>query len=354
MIAGALFAAGALIVLAAFVDPATPRRLLARARGSGRDATRATMPVLVDAIAAALASGLSLSFAFAEIAPTLPVPFDDAARRVAAGLQLGDRLEDALRSLDRVARPEDIAPFAIVLAAFARTGGRIARSLARVSLLLRGRLELDEERAALTAQGRASAFVLVALPPLGGVFLASAMPDYAGTLLGEGRGMLLVAIALEIAGALWLRRIVRTAVEGDDLPALLDAVIVGLEAGLTFQQALSALVARAPRLSRLPEARRLLADLALGRGTHAAFAAFAAAGAREARIAGLVEAASRLGAPLADLLVTQADALRQSDRRRAQTRARRLPVLMLFPLSFCVLPALLIVFLGPPLLSLMR
>jgi len=52
--------------------------------------------------------------------------------------------------------------------------------------------------------------------------------------------------------------------------------------------------------------------------------------------------------------VTQADALRQSDRRRAQTRARRLPVLMLFPLSFCVLPALLIVFLGPPLLSLMR
>ncbi len=354
MIAGALFAAGGLLAMAAFVDPATPRRILDRFRDRGRDARRTTMPALVDAVAAALASGLSLPLAFAEIAPTLPVPFDDAARRVATGLQLGDGIEDALRSLDRVARPEDIAPLAIVLAAFSRTGGPIARSLARVSALLRGRLELDEERAALTAQGRASAFVLVALPPLGGAFLASAMPDYAGTLLGDGRGMLVVAVALETLGALWLRRIVRASAEGDDLPALLDAVIVGLEAGLTFGQALSALVARAPRLSRLPEARRLLADLALGRGTHAAFAAFAAAGAREARIAGLVEAASRLGAPLADLLVTQADALRQSDRRRAQARARRLPVLMLFPLTFCVLPALLIVFLGPPLLSLTR
>jgi len=354
VIAGAMLAAGVLVAIAAFADTATPRRLLRRVRGRGTGATGATLPMLVDAIAAALASGLSLPLAFAQIAPTLPAPFDDAARRVAAGLQLGDRIEDALRALDPVARPEDIAPLAIVLAAFARTGGRIARSLARVAVLLRGQIELEEERAALTAQGRASAFVLVALPPLGGVFLASAMTDYAGTLLGDGRGMLLIAIVLEIAGALWLRRIVRAATHGDDLPALLDAVIVGLEAGLTFEQALSALVARASRLSRLPEARVLLADLALGRGTHAAFAAFAAAGPREARIAGLVEAASRLGTPLADLLVTQADALRQSERRRAQARARRLPILMLFPLSFCVLPALLLVFLGPPLLSLTK
>jgi tight adherence protein C len=67
-----------------------------------------------------------------------------------------------------------------------------------------------------------------------------------------------------------------------------------------------------------------------------------------------VRAAARLGSPLSDLLVTQADSLRLVARRRAEARARRLPVLMLFPLTFCVLPALLIVFLGPPLLSLTR
>ena len=133
---------------------------------------------------------------------------------------------------------------------------------------------------------------------------------------------------------------------------MLDAVIVGLDAGLTFEHALGALVARGPALSRLPEARRLLADLALGQSSRVAFEAFGKAGPTEARVAALVRSATRFGSPLAELLVTQADALRATDRRRTEAQARRLPILMLFPLTFCILPALLIVFLGPPLLSL--
>jgi len=62
----------------------------------------------------------------------------------------------------------------------------------------------------------------------------------------------------------------------------------------------------------------------------------------------------RFGSPLARLLVLQADAIRESERHAAEAHARRLPVLMLFPLSLCILPALLIVFLGPPLLSLLH
>ncbi|MBM4420772.1 MAG: type II secretion system F family protein, partial [Chloroflexi bacterium] len=65
------------------------------------------------------------------------------------------------------------------------------------------------------------------------------------------------------------------------------------------------------------------------------------------------DASTRFGAPLAPLLVQQADALRERERSRAETQARRLPLLLLFPLTFCVLPALLVVFLGPPLLSLL-
>ena len=47
------------------------------------------------------------------------------------------------------------------------------------------------------------------------------------------------------------------------------------------------------------------------------------------------------------------DALREAERHRAEAKARRLPILMTFPLTFCVLPALLVVFLGPPLLSML-
>jgi tight adherence protein C len=147
---------------------------------------------------------------------------------------------------------------------------------------------------------------------------------------------------------------VRAPFDTPELASLLDAVVVGLDAGLSFELSLSALVSRSPRVARLPEARRLLADLRLGRPPRVAFEAFAACGPDEARIAALVESAARFGAPLAELLVAQADALRDAERRQAEASARRLPILMMFPLTFCVLPCLLVVFLGPPLLSLVR
>ncbi|HEY8656469.1 MAG TPA: type II secretion system F family protein [Candidatus Limnocylindria bacterium] len=353
MLTAALLAGGGILVVSGLLPAARVhaiRRRLAGLRGADRQA-RAAFPGLIDAVGAALGAGLSLERAFSEVAAALPRELGRATARAAATLSIGDPVGRALASYSGVIPEEDVAPFAVVLVAFARTGGPIGRSLGRVARLLRGRLALDDERSALTAQSRMSAAVLLGLAPLGAIAFAILSPDYIAIFTGRGRGLLVAAIALEVIGALWLRRLTRPPAGSPELASLVDAVVVGLEAGLTFEQALAALVERASRVARLPEARRLLADLRLGRPPRLAFAAFAAAGPQEARIAALVDAASRFGSPLAELLVTQADALRESERRRAETRARRLPVLLLFPLTFCVLPALLIVFLGPPLLS---
>lgn len=333
-----------------------PRAPVGRVLHVHRDerARRQALPGLIEAIAAALAAGLSLERSFAEVAPTLPPGLARPTSAVATALRLGEPIERALAAYDGAVPAADLAPLAIVLSAFARSGGRIGRSLARVARLLRGRLALDAERSALTAQGRLSATVLVALAPLGAVFFALLVPSYPSTLAGPARGLALVALGLEACGAFWLWRLVRAPSDAPELASLLDAVIVGLDAGSSFELSLAQLVGRSPRVARLPEARRLLADLRLGRPPRIAFEAFAVSGPDEARIAALVESARRFGAPLADLLVAQADALRDAERHHAEARARRLPVLMCFPLTFCVLPALLVVFLGPPLLSLMK
>jgi Flp pilus assembly protein TadB len=328
------------------------RRVARHVHRAQAQQTRAALPALVDAVAAALSSGLSLPVALAEVAPTLPPGLAVPTRRAASALVLGVPVGDALAAFAGAVPDEDVAPLAVVLTAFARSGGRVGRSLGRVAALMRGRLALEDERAALTAQGRVSAIVLVALAPLGGLFFALATPDYVAIFLGEGIGLLGIAVVLEIAGALWLWRIVRATAPPPDLATFLDAVVVGLDAGLTFERALAALVERAPRFGRLSDARRLLADLALGRSLPVALQGFGR-GSDDARIAALVVAATRFGAPLAELLVIQADALRTAERRRAEADARRLPVLMLFPLSLTILPALLLVFLGPPLLSLL-
>lgn len=332
--------------------PSDARARLAERR-SGR-AARLALPGFLESLGAALGAGLSIELALAEVAPTLPHPLDERCRRAAASLRLGAPLDAALSAFASAVPAQDLAGVRVVLLSFHRAGGPVRRRLERVAALLRGRLALEEEHAALTAQGRVSAIVLVALAPLGGAMFMLLMPSYGRTLLDRGLGLLALAVLLEIIGAAWLARIVRTPGEKHELASLLDAVVIGLDAGLTFEQSLRALIGRAPRLARLPEARKLLADLSLGRGRARAFKAFAAGGHAEARVSGLVSAATRLGAPLAELLVAQADALRETERRRAQAHARRLPVHMLFPLAFCVLPALLIVFLGPPLLSLLR
>lgn len=348
MSAALALAGVALLVLA------LPREALVDRFGAAREARarRSALPALVEAIAAGLGAGLSLAQVLAEVAPTLPTALGRATGRAAAALRLGDPVERALAAYDGVVPPAELAPLTIVLGAFARSGGPIGRSLGRVARLLRGRLALDAERRALTAQGRLSAVVLVLLAPLGATFFALLTPSYLATLIGPGRPLLALACGLEGLGAVWLWRLVRTRSDTPDLAALIDVMVVGLDAGRTFEQSLAALVARAPRVARLAEARRLLADLRLGRPRAAAFAAFAAAGPDEARIAALVGSATRFGAPLAELLVAQADALRDAERRRAEVDARRLPVLLMFPLTFCLLPALLIVFLGPPLLEL--
>jgi Flp pilus assembly protein TadB len=354
--------AATLFFAATFMSPPSSDRRRPPARGApkhswlrlspGTRASRAALPGLIEALAGALASGVSLPIAFAEIAPTLEPRLAAATKRVASSLTLGASPGAALAEYHAVVPAEDIAPLAVVLAAFARSGGRVTASLERIAALLRGRLALAEERAALVAQTQASALVLVALAPLGVLFFSLAMDGYAATLLDQGRVVLILALVFEIAGAVWLWRIVRSTFAPADLAAFLDAMIVGLEAGLTFERALSALVERASIATRDADARRLLADLALGRPLRDALAAFAR-DPDEARIVALVIASMRFGSPLARLLVVQADAIRTTERHRAEARARRLPVLMLFPLTFCILPALLLIFLGPPLLTLL-
>jgi len=87
------------------------------------------------------------------------------------------------------------------------------------------------------------------------------------------------------------------------------------------------------------------------RGRSLALARFGAADPEAARVAEMLELAQRFGTPLAQALAVEAATLRAERRRAAEARARRLPVLILFPMTLCVLPALLILFLGPPVLS---
>jgi len=140
--------------------------------------------------------------------------------------------------------------------------------------------------------------------------------------------------------------------ERDRLALLLDALVLALESGMSFELAVRQLASSAGPTA--PLAAPVATDLALGLGRDAALQRLAAHGDEAARVAAMLNVAQRLGAPLAQVLALQAASLRLERRRWAEARARRLPILILFPMTLCILPALLILFLGPPLISFLQ
>jgi tight adherence protein C len=133
-----------------------------------------------------------------------------------------------------------------------------------------------------------------------------------------------------------------------ELPDALDLLTISVEAGLAFDAALSH-VARNTTGPLAEEFFRVLQEMQIGLGRSDAMRALSErTDLPELRgfVTSMVQA-DTFGIPIAAVLRVQAKEMRVKRSQRAEEVAQKVPVKILFPLIFCILPALFVVILGP-------
>jgi tight adherence protein C len=133
-----------------------------------------------------------------------------------------------------------------------------------------------------------------------------------------------------------------------DLPDMIDLLTISVEAGLAFDAAL--LHARRAMTGPLSdEVGRLLHEMQLGTPRIEALRHLAdRSSVQELRgfVLAMVQA-DIFGVSVANVLRGQSQELRTKRRQRAEEKAMKTPVKLLFPMICCIMPSLLVVIVGP-------
>lgn len=182
-------------------------------------------------------------------------------------------------------------------------------------------------------------------------------------VMGTTRGMLMAAFGAILGyiapGLILDHRISRRKLRIENgLPDALDLLIVSLEAGLALDQAIlkcsEELQIAHPEVAE--ELRLINVECRAGKPRLEAFKNFAARTKVDdvrALVAMLVQT-DRFGTSVAKALRTHAEVSRTKRRQRAEERAAKIGVKLVFPLVFCLFPAFYVVTLGPAIIKFMK
>ena len=159
---------------------------------------------------------------------------------------------------------------------------------------------------------------------------------------------------------LWLRRKIKAHAKAitNGLPDVLDLLIVCIEAGSGLDQAIAKaseeLELTHPALTR--ELRFISTEIRAGVARMEAFGNFAQRTQVEdvQTLVTMIQQTDRFGTSIARALRTHADTSRTKRRQRAEERAKKVGVKLVFPLVFCVFPAVYMVCIGPAVIAIYR
>jgi tight adherence protein B len=172
------------------------------------------LPNILQLIASSLQSGFSLAQAFDAVVREDVQPASGEFARALAETRLGVDLAEALDGVVDRLQSSDLGWVIMAIRIQRETGGNLAEVLRNTVATMRERAYLRRQVRTLSAEGRLSAYVLLALPVVVGGWLFYSDPTYMRPLYTTffGLAMLAVSSVLVVIGGFWMRNLVNVEV----------------------------------------------------------------------------------------------------------------------------------------------
>jgi tight adherence protein B len=172
------------------------------------------LPDVLQLVAGSLQSGFSLPQALNAVVRENSQPAADEFSRALAETRIGRELEVALdRVADRM-NSTDLHWTVMALRIQRQVGGNLVEVLRTTVVTMRERSQLRRHVKALSAEGRLSAYILIAMPLLIGAWLFLGRRSYVHPLYTTAFGLVMLtgAAILMAAGSLWMRALIKVEV----------------------------------------------------------------------------------------------------------------------------------------------
>jgi tight adherence protein B len=167
-------------------------------------------PEALDLLGRAVRAGHAFTTGMEMIAKESDEPIGGEFRTTFEEQNFGLPLRDTLLNLTERVPLIDVRFFVTSLMIQKETGGNLAEILDGLSRVIRDRFRIHREVQTKTAQGKLTAAILIAIPPIMLLSLSALNPSYMKTLTGDPAGptILGIAAALQIVGSALLWKII--------------------------------------------------------------------------------------------------------------------------------------------------
>jgi tight adherence protein B len=188
-----------------------PRLVLAQRVGKRESEFLAQLPDVLQLLSGSLQAGYGFMQAIDTVAKEAQPPASTEFSRVLSEARLGMPIDEALNAMAERVGGEDFRWVVLAINIQRQVGGNLAQLLTTVANTLREREMVRRQIKVLSAEGRLSAMILVALPFVLAGYISVVNPGYINQLFEEtiGKIMIVAGMVLMGIGILWMRKIIK-------------------------------------------------------------------------------------------------------------------------------------------------